>query len=113
LVGEAAGFIVPLFAQRRYGACNPHYDASCRHDIAVVDRIIGVMTEDLAERRRLRERVYSEAREFVDRHWPMIERLGDEIFRRQHFFDLALVELAAAPVRRKGSSLHRTDFGLR
>jgi hypothetical protein len=30
----------------------------------------------------MRDRVYREAEEFVDRHWPMIERLGDEIFRR-------------------------------
>jgi hypothetical protein len=76
------GFVVTLFAQRKYGARGPHYDASCRHDVEVVDRVINVVTEDPAERQRLRERVYSEAREFVDQHWPMIERLGDEIFRR-------------------------------
>jgi hypothetical protein len=93
------GFIVPLFAQRRYGAHGPLYDDVCGHDIAVVDRILGVMTRDPAERRRLRERVYREAEEFVDRHWPMIERLGGEIFKRGKL-DKRQIEEVLAPAHK-------------
>jgi hypothetical protein len=91
------GFIAPLFAQWRYGARGPLYDDVCGHDIEVVDRILAVMERDPTERRRLRERVYREAEQFVDDHWPMIERLGGEIFRRGKL-DRREIEAVLAPV---------------
>jgi hypothetical protein len=45
-LAQLPGFVVTLFAQRKYGARGPHYDASCRHDVAVVDRILAVMERD-------------------------------------------------------------------
>jgi hypothetical protein len=76
------GFIVPLFAQRRFGAVAKTFDDNCGHDIEVVNRIINVMADNPAERRRLRERVYREAQEFVDQYWGEIEKLGKEILNR-------------------------------
>jgi hypothetical protein len=91
------GFLTPLYAQRKFGAVAKTYDDNCRHDIEVVDRILAVMERDPAERQRLRARVYKEAEEFVRDHWPMIEKLGGEIFRRGRL-DKREIEAVLAPL---------------
>jgi hypothetical protein len=106
------GFIVPLYAQTKFGAVGKFYDDVCGSDVLIVDRILSVMERDQAERRRLRERVYGEAEEFVREHWPMIERLGGEIYRRGKLNKREIEEVlaplhkpASAPAKRMESSV--------
>jgi hypothetical protein len=97
------GFIVPLFAQRKFGAVGKFYDDVCGSDVLIVDRILAVMERDPAERRPLRARVYFEAREFVDRYWSEIKKLGGEIFRRGKL-DKREIEEVLAPVHKPASA---------
>jgi hypothetical protein len=76
------GFVVSRHAQRRFGAKGEFYDRLCGHDDLVVERVIGLMTTDPEERRRLHERVEREAEEFVRRYWCDIEKLAYELFER-------------------------------
>jgi hypothetical protein len=106
-LGELVGFAAPLFAQWRFGAIQQLYNNACAHDFEIVDRVIAVITKDPQERCKLRERVEREAKEFVDQHWSMIERLGDEIFRRGKLNkrEIEQVLLSASAARTKPRQL--------
>jgi hypothetical protein len=73
-------YCVSRHAQRRYGARQQMFDDACEHDDLVIERIIDLATPDPTARRELRALVETEAWEFVDRHWPEIQRLADELY---------------------------------
>jgi hypothetical protein len=75
-------YCVARHAQRRYGARQQMFDDACEHDDLVIERVIDLATPDPTARRELRALVETEAWEFVDRYWPEIQRLADELFER-------------------------------
>jgi hypothetical protein len=90
-------FAVGRHAQHRFGAKQKVFDDACAHDDEVISRVINLATSDpAAERRRLHDQVEREARGFVDRHWPEIEKLGNVLFERGRL-DKHEIEVVLAP----------------
>ena len=77
-------FAVSKFAQCRFGARAPFYDAACESDDRTIDRVIGVMTKSPERARQYRAQVEREAEEFVATHWREIRRLADQLLVRKH-----------------------------
>jgi hypothetical protein len=106
---QLPGFVVSRHAQRRFGAKGEFYDRLCGHDGLVVERIINLMVADPAERRRLHDQVECEAREFVDRHWYEIEKLGNVLFERGRLDKHEIEAVLAAPKQSEPEFRRRQD----
>jgi hypothetical protein len=107
---QLPGFAVGRHAQRRFGAKGEFYDRLCEHDDLVVDRVINLMVSSPAERRRLHDQVECGAREFVDRHWYEIEKLGDVLFERGRL-DKHEVEVVLGPPKQPEPEFRRRQDG--
>jgi ATP-dependent Zn protease len=106
---QLPGFVVSRHAQRRFGAKGEFYDRLCSHDDLIVERVINLMVADPAERRRLHDQVECEAREFVDRHWPEIEKLGNVLFERRRLDKHEIEAVLAAPKQSEPEFRRRQD----
>jgi hypothetical protein len=107
---QLPGFAVGRHAQRRFGAKGEFYDRLCGHDDEVISRIITFSTSDPVERRRLHDQVECEAREFVDRHWYEIEKLGDVLFERGRL-DKREIEAVLAASKQSEPEFRRRQDG--